>query len=41
MDEVCEVSEPLMERYLDGQEIAHDEIVAALKAGTNHGSLFP
>jgi elongation factor G len=30
-----------MERYLDGQEIAHDEIVEALKAGTNHGSLFP
>jgi elongation factor G len=41
MDEVSEVSEPLMERYLDGQEIAHDEIVEALKAGTNHGSLFP
>lgn len=41
MDEVCEVSEALMERYLEGDEIAHDEIVAALKDGTNHGDIFP
>jgi elongation factor G len=41
MDEVCEVSEELTERYLDGGEISHDEIVAALKDGTNHGDLFP
>jgi elongation factor G len=41
MDEICEVSDSLMERYLEGDEIAHDEIVAALKDGTNHGSLFP
>ncbi len=41
MDEVCEVSDSLMERYLEGEEIAHDEIVTALKEGTNHGSLFP
>jgi len=41
MDEVCEVSETLMERYLEGDEIAHDEIVAALKDGTNHGDVFP
>jgi elongation factor G len=41
MDEVAEVSEALMERYLDGEEIAHDEIVAALKEGTNHGDIFP
>jgi elongation factor G len=41
MDEVCEVSEALMERYLEGDEIAHDEIVAALKDGTNHGDVFP
>src|SRR4051812_12489855 len=27
MDEVAEVSEPLMERYLEGEEISHDEIV--------------
>ena len=41
MDEVSEVSESLMERYLEGEEISHEEIVDALKEGTNHGSLFP
>src|SRR6058998_401373 len=41
MDEVAEVSEALMERYLEGEEISHEEIVTALKDGTNHGSLFP
>ncbi|HEU4976835.1 MAG TPA: elongation factor G [Baekduia sp.] len=41
MDEVAEVSEALMERYLEGEEISHDEIVAALKDGTNHGGIFP
>ncbi len=41
MDEVSETSDALMERYLEGEEISHDEIVSALKDGTNHGSLFP
>src|SRR4051812_8215056 len=41
MDEVAEVSESLMERYLEGEEISHDEIVTALKDGTNHGDIFP
>src|SRR5919107_1742891 len=41
MDEVCEVSESLTERYLEGEEISHEEIVDALKDGTNHGDLFP
>jgi elongation factor G len=41
MDEVSEVSDALMERYLEGEEIAHDEIVGALKEGTNHGKIFP
>ena len=41
MDEICEVSDTLMERYLEGEEIAHDEIVTALKDGTNHGDIFP
>jgi elongation factor G len=41
MDEICEVSDALMERYLEGEDIAHDEIVATLKDGTNHGLLFP
>jgi len=41
MDEVSETSDSLMERYLEGEEISHEEIVAALKEGTNHGALFP
>ena len=41
MDEVSETSDALMERYLEGEPITHEEIVAALKDGTNHGSLFP
>jgi elongation factor G len=41
MDEVAEVHEDLMERYLEGEEISHDEIVDALKDGTNHGDIFP
>jgi elongation factor G len=41
MDEVAEVSDALMERYLEGEEISHDEIVTALKDGTNHGGIFP
>jgi elongation factor G len=41
MDEVSEVSESLMERYLEGEPISHEEIVTALKDGTNHGDIFP
>ena len=41
LDEVAEVSDELMERYLEGAEISHAEIVDALKRGTNHGSIFP
>ncbi len=41
MDEVSESSDALMERYLEGEDISHAEIVAALKDGTNHGQLFP
>jgi elongation factor G len=41
MDEVSEVSDTLMERYLEGAEISHEEIVGALKDGTNHGRIFP
>ena len=41
MDEVSEVSDALMERYLEGEEISHEEIVDALKEGTNHGKIFP
>jgi elongation factor G len=41
MDEVSEVSDALMERYLEGEQISHEEIVQALKQGTNHGEMFP
>jgi elongation factor G len=41
MDEVAEVSDTLMERYLEGDPISHEELVAALKDGTNHGGVFP
>jgi elongation factor G len=41
MDEVAEVSDELMERYLEGEEISHDEIVQALKNGVTNGTLFP
>jgi elongation factor G len=41
MDEVAENSEALMERYLEGEEISHDEIVTALEEGTDQGHIFP
>ena len=41
MDEVAEVSDALMERYLEGEEISHDETVSALKTGVTDGHLFP
>ena len=41
MEEVAEVSDELLERYLEGEEISHEEIVDALGRGTNHGSIFP
>jgi elongation factor G len=41
MDEVAENSEALMERYLEGDEISHEEIVTALEEGTDHGQIFP
>jgi len=41
MDEVAENSDALMERYLEGEEIDHEEIVTALKQGVTEGHLFP
>jgi elongation factor G len=41
MDEVAENSDELMERYLEGEEISHEELVAALKTGVTEGHLFP
>jgi elongation factor G len=41
MDEVAENSDELMERYLEGEEISHDEIVTTLKKGVSEAHLFP
>ncbi|HEY8083143.1 MAG TPA: elongation factor G [Solirubrobacterales bacterium] len=41
MDEVAENSDQLMERYLEGEEIDHDEIVGVLKQGVTAGKIFP
>ena len=41
MDEVAENSDELMERYLEGEEISHDELVQTLKKGVTEGHLFP
>jgi elongation factor G len=41
MDEVAEVSDDLMERYLEGEEISHEETVAALETGVETGAIFP
>src|SRR5688500_589996 len=41
MDEVAENSDSLMERYLEGEDISHDEIVTVLKQGVTAGKIFP
>ncbi|MDX6637733.1 MAG: elongation factor [Solirubrobacterales bacterium] len=41
MDEVAENSDELLERYLEGEEISHEEIVTVLKKGVTEGHLFP
>ena len=41
MDEVAEVSESLMERYLEGEEISHEEIVTALRTAPTTARIFP
>src|SRR3954470_1109819 len=41
MDEVAENSDELMEHYLEGIEISHEELIAALKDGVTNGKLFP
>jgi elongation factor G len=41
MDEVAENSDELMERYLEGEPIDHDEIVRVLKQGVTAGRIFP
>ncbi|MDQ4071430.1 MAG: GTP-binding protein, partial [Actinomycetota bacterium] len=41
MDEVSEVSDELMERYLEGEEISHEDVVTSLKTGVTEGRIFP
>ena len=41
MDEVAENSDELLERYLEGEEIYHEELVTTLKKGVTEGHLFP
>jgi elongation factor G len=41
MDEVAENSDELLERYLEGEEISHHEIVTVLKQGVTDGKIFP
>src|SRR6266540_3628014 len=41
MDEVAENSDELMERYLEGEEVDHNEVVTVLKQGVTAGKIFP
>ncbi|MGB2952479.1 MAG: elongation factor G [Gaiellaceae bacterium] len=41
LDAVVETDEGLMERYLDGQELAEDEVAHALKDAVTRGEIFP
>ena len=41
LDEVVQIDERLMERYLEGEELDPHEVAAALKQGVTRGELFP
>jgi len=41
LDSVVETDEALMERYLEGEELATEEVASALKAAVTRGELFP
>ena len=41
LDEVVQIDEALMERYLEGEELDPHEVAAALKQGVTRGELFP
>jgi elongation factor G len=41
LDEVVQVDEGLMERYLEGQELSVDEVAHALKDAVTRGDVFP
>jgi elongation factor G len=41
LDSVVETDEGLMERYLEGQELSHEEVAHALKDAVTRGEIFP
>ena len=41
LDEVVQIDEALMERYLEGEELDPHEVAAALKLGVTRGEIFP
>jgi elongation factor G len=41
LDEVVQIDEALMERYLEGEELDEHDVAAALKLGVTRGELFP
>ncbi|MEI8259695.1 MAG: GTP-binding protein, partial [Deltaproteobacteria bacterium] len=41
IEKVVETDDALMERYLGGEEIPHDQLVTALRAALKKGELFP
>src|SRR5439155_1074703 len=40
-DRLGQPADELMERYLEGEEISHEELVTTLKKGVTEGHLFP
>lgn len=41
MDAIVEANEPLMERFLGGDDVSEDEIIHAIGKAIGHGSLIP
>ena len=41
LDEVVQIDEALMERYLEGEELDPHDVAAALKLGVTRGEVFP
>ena len=41
LDEVVQIDEGLMERYLEGEELDEHDVAAALKLGVTRGEIFP
>ena len=41
VERICETDDALVEKYLEGDEISNDELMAALKAGLERGEIVP